>query len=96
MATGATIQSVLADALTNDISFADMAVLVKRAIVNALISGSNTCQIPISSGTVDGVEATMTLQSAQELLDFCLKRAAGGVVPQWAEFKEPPRTPWIH
>lgn len=95
MATGATIQSVLADVRTNDISFEDMALIVKRAILNALIDNNSNCIIPISSVGKDGATVNMPIEQATALMDQLLKLASGGVVAQTAEFQDPPKSPWL-
>ncbi len=87
MATGAEIQAALADAIENDLSFADMATLLKRALINAVVGSSTSIEIPWQSTASRGTSIMrMDMGAAERLLDFCTKRAAGGVVAQYVEF----------
>lgn len=95
MATGPNIQQVLADAQLYDLSWDDLAVIVKRAILNALIDQNNNCIIPISAAGKDGATISMTLDSARNLLKELLALASGGIVAQYAELGEPPKSPWL-
>jgi len=87
VATSVQIQAALAEANAADLSFDDMAKLLKRAIVNAIINGSGELALPWQTVGSDGTSiARLPLDAAQRLLDFCIQRASSGVVAQLAEF----------
>ncbi len=66
-----------------------MAALLKRAILNAYINASGECELPWQSVGSDGTStARLPLETAKQLLDFCLQRASGGVIGQYVEFTE--------
>lgn len=96
MATGAQIQSALADARLNDVSYSDRVLLIQRAIDNAMFDASGNLIVPITSAGSDGVSVTISLDLAFKLMDYYRRIASGGVVPQYVEFKPVPRTPWMH
>ncbi len=90
MATSAQIQSAVADALENDLTFTEMAALLKRAIINAIIASDGTIALPWNNVGSDSTSISrMTLDQAQAVLDFCLTRANGGLVSSLAEFRNP-------
>ena len=90
MATPAQIQAALADAQAASLSWGEMAVLLKRAIVNAQINGSGTVQIPIQSTASDGTSVTMmSITEAAKLAAKWESMDYGGVVSQYAELRAP-------
>ncbi len=90
MATAAQIQAAIADASANDLSFADMAALVKRAIINSLINSTGDVELAWAvAGSRSTSVTRMSMDQAQALLDFCLKRSGGGVIGQYVEFTKP-------
>lgn len=89
MATAAQIQAAIADAVANDVPFEEMAALVKRALINAMINNAGDIEIPWQAVASDGTSnARMPIDAAQRLLDFCLQRANGGIIAQYVEFPE--------
>ncbi len=86
MATAAEIQAVLADALANDISWADLAIILKRALINSMISGSDV-SLPWKSVNSDGT--AITRDDAERLLQLCNRMSGGGIQPQLGEFRNP-------
>jgi hypothetical protein len=90
MATTAQIQAALATARNNDISYADMAAMLKAAIISAYLDGSGSLALPWQSTASDGTSITrVPLDGAHNLLKFCERMATGGVVSQLAEFSNP-------
>lgn len=66
-----------------------MAVLLKRAIVNAQISGSGTVQLPVQAVSADGTSVnTMTIAEASELVRKWESLDHGGIVSQYAELHD--------
>lgn len=91
MANAADIQALIADVSANDIDFGDLAKVVKRALLNALLDPNGNVIIPYTSVGGDAFTATVSIEAAQNLLDFCLRRAGGGLVAQYVEFRDPSR-----
>lgn len=90
MATAAQIQAALATAKANDLTYADMAILLKAAILAALVDGTGSLILPWQSTASDGTSVTRTsIEAAQRLLEFCQRNMSGGVVSQPGEFRSP-------
>jgi hypothetical protein len=67
-----------------------MAVLLKRAIINAIIDSTGSVVMPWNTVSSDSTTMSrMTMDQAQAILDFCLTRANGGLVSSLAEFRNP-------
>ena len=86
MATAAEIQSALAFAKENDLSWADIAVLAKSALISSMLS-NGSLTVPWRSVGSDGT--SITRESLVELIRFCESQAAGGAVAQYVEFTGP-------
>lgn len=90
MATGAEIQAALADAREFDLEFADLAVLLKRAITNAIVASATSIELPWQSAASRNTSITrLSLQQATEMMLTFQRLAGGGVVGQFSEFREP-------
>ena len=89
MATTALIQAALATARANDLDWSDMAVLLKQAITNALVSDTGEVELPFTSVGADGTSITrMSIAEATALFQRMNALASGGIVPQLCEFSE--------
>jgi hypothetical protein len=87
MATAAQIQAALADAQTNALSWSDKAALLRRAIDNAIISGTGECEIPWQTTSADGVSIQRI--AIKDAVDMAIRFEAldsGGIVGQYVEF----------
>lgn len=87
MATTAQIQAALADASANDISWAEGAKIIRRAIWNATINGSGECEIPWQTTGANGI--SITRLSVKEAVDLAVRFErldSGGVIGQLVEF----------
>lgn len=83
------IQAALATAQANDLDWSDMAVLLKQAIINAMVSSSGEVALPWTTAGADGTSVTrLSLIEAQALYAKFNALASGGVVPQFNEFSE--------
>lgn len=89
MATTAQIQAALADAQASALSWGEMAVLMKRAIVNAQVTGSSTVALPVQATSADGSSVTMiSIIEAAKLAAKWESMDSGGVVAQYAELRD--------
>ena len=87
MATTAQIQAALADAQANALGWADKAKIIRRAIDNALFSGSGECELPWEITGANGVSITRI--SIKEAVDMAIRFESldsGGVIGQFVEF----------
>jgi hypothetical protein len=90
MATAAQIQAALASAKAADLSYSDMAVLIRQAIMSAFLDGSGNVALPWQSTGSDGTNIVrMPIEAAQRLLDWVETQASSGVVCQRGEFRNP-------
>lgn len=87
--TDAQIQAALISG-TADLSWAEMARLLKKAIIEAYFTSAGAINLPWQSVASDGTTITrIPLANAVSFLDFCTRRISGGVVSQLAEFRLP-------
>lgn len=90
MATASQIQLALANARAADISYSDMALLLKHALLGAMLDGSGSLVLPWQTTASDGTSITrMAITEARLLLEFLQANANGGVVVQYGEFRNP-------
>jgi hypothetical protein len=88
MATTAQVQAALAEASSSSLSWAQKATLLRRAIDNAIVSGSGECELPWTQTGANGVNISRI--SLKEAVDMAIKFEAldsGGIVPQFVEFR---------
>lgn len=87
--TDAQLQAALVSGAA-DLSWGEMARLMKKAIIEAHFTSSGTVTLPWQSVTSDGTALVrLPIASAISFLDFCVKRQSGGVVSQLSEFRNP-------
>ena len=87
MATTAQVQAALADAQTNALGWGDKALLLRRAIDNAIVNGSGECEIPWQTTGANGISITRI--SIKEAVDMAIRFESldsGGVIGQYVEF----------
>jgi hypothetical protein len=90
-ATPAQIQTALADAQANNLSYAHKAILLSAAIDQSLVNGSGEVSLPWTSTGSDGTTITrMSLNDAVTLLARLRSMQYGGIVGQYVEFQNPP------
>jgi hypothetical protein len=90
MATPAVLQAALATAQASDLDWDQMALLLKNAIANAIVSGTGTVSLPWSSTSSDGSSMTrMSLAEAVKAYAQFSAMASGGIIPQNIEFQQP-------
>lgn len=89
MATPAQIQTALADAVATDLDWSEMAVLMKRAILNAMVSSSSEVSLPAQVISSSGASVSrVSIAEATDLYNRFSGMASGGVFAQFAEFTE--------
>ncbi len=87
--TDAQLQAALVSAAAQ-LSWGEMAALMKKAIVEAHFDGSGNVQLPWQSVNSDGTSITrVPYDRAVSFYDFCVKHASGGIVAQLSEFRLP-------
>ena len=87
-ATIAQIQTALADARTSALSWSDKAALLRRAIDNAIVTGTGECELPWTQTGADGVSLTrITLKEAVDIAVRFEALDSGGVIGQYVEFR---------
>lgn len=87
--TDAQLQAALVSAAAQ-LSWGEMAALMKKAVIEAHFDGTGSVVLPWQSVNSDGTSITrIPYDRAVSFLDFCVKRASGGVVSQLAEFRTP-------
>jgi len=87
--TDAQLQAALLSG-TADLSWGEMARLLKKAIIEAHFTNAGVVAIPWQVVASDSTSITrVPLASAISFLDFCVKRQSGGIVSQLAEFRSP-------
>ncbi len=90
MATAAQIQAALATAKASDISYGDMAILLKAAILASYLDGTGALTLPWVTTASDGTSISrVSVDQAKHMLEYCQRLASGGVVSQPAEFRNP-------
>jgi hypothetical protein len=89
MATPAQIQTALADSQAADLDWSQMAMLMKRAIINALVTSSADVELPAQVISSSGASISrMSITEAQALYSRFASMGSGGLVAQLAEFPE--------
>lgn len=89
----ATVQAAVAAAQAADIDWSDMALLLKQAITQAILSATGEVELPWSSTGADGVQMTrISLEDATKMYAKFNSLSSGGLVPQLVEFSNPATT----
>lgn len=87
MATSAQIQAALADAAANDLDYRQQALLLRRAVTNALVTGTGEITLPFTAVGADGAQiTTMSIDAALTMAVRLENLATGGIVAQYVEF----------
>jgi hypothetical protein len=87
MASESEVAAALALAQSAELTYSQMATLLKHAIVSAMIDGSGNLVIPWQTTGSDGTTISrMQLSEARLLLKFLQSNSGGGVLLQPIEF----------
>ena len=89
MATPAQIQTALADSQAADLDWSEMAVLMKRAIINAMVNSSSEVALPAQVVSSSGASVSVvSMSEAMTLYSRFAAMGSGGIVGQYVEFTE--------